>query len=393
MNILFCNYEYPPLGGGGGVANAWLAETLAERHRVTVLTSGADGLAPEETVRGVRVVRVPVHFRRRLQAANMPSMAAYVVNGIRRGRALVRDGAFDVVNTHFVLPTGPVGDALARRAGVPNVLSVHGGDLYDPSKASSPHRHAVLRRAVKGLLNRADVVVGQSRNTVENVGRFFDPSVACERIPLGIPRTGRADVARASLGLGEDEFVMVTVGRLVRRKGVDELLEAFARLAVPRARLVVVGGGPVAGELEARARALGVHERVVFAGQASDAEKLDWMSAADLYVSTSRHEGFGLTFLEGMAVGLPVLCYDEGGQVDFVEDGGNGYLVPLGDVARFVEHARRLAGDRALRARLSAGALASVEPYFIDACAAGYEAIFERLAARGERSVSGSRTG
>ena len=284
------------------MVNAWLAEALAERHRVTVLTSAADDLVAEEHVRGVRVLRVPVHFRRRRQAANLPSLAAYVVNGIRRGRALVGDERFDIVNTHFVLPSGPVGDALARRAGIPNVLSVHGGDLYDPSKLTSPHRHAILRRTVRKLLGRADVVVGQSRNTIENVAKFFDPAIECELVPLGIPRVGRTEAGRERLGLGEDELVLVTVGRLVRRKGLRELISALPRLSHPRIRLVIVGDGPSAGELEASARECGVHDRVVFAGHVGDEEKLEWLSAADLYVSTSQHEGFGLTFLEGMAV-------------------------------------------------------------------------------------------
>ena len=141
MRILFCNYEYPPLGGGGGVVMAALARQLARRHEVTVLTSRAGDLTAEANDQGVRVVRAPVFFRRQLAVANFPSMLAYLPSGFVRGMALRRPG-FDVINTHFVVPTGPLGHALARAMHVPNVLSVHGGDLFDPSKGSSPHRHA-----------------------------------------------------------------------------------------------------------------------------------------------------------------------------------------------------------------------------------------------------------
>ena len=71
MKILFCNYEYPPLGGGGGVINALLAEELSKRHDITVLTSQGLGIARDEVVRNVRVVRVPVYFRRQKAAANL----------------------------------------------------------------------------------------------------------------------------------------------------------------------------------------------------------------------------------------------------------------------------------------------------------------------------------
>ena len=122
MRILFCNYEYPPLGGGGGVVMAALARQLARRHEVTVLTSRAGDLARARSDdQGVRVVRVPVFFRRQLAVANFPSMLAYLPSGFVRGLSL-RRAAFDVINTHFVVPTGPLGHALARWHRLPNVL-------------------------------------------------------------------------------------------------------------------------------------------------------------------------------------------------------------------------------------------------------------------------------
>src|SRR5690606_30402476 len=188
MKILFCNYEYPPLGGGGGVVNAALAVELAKRHEVTVLTSRADGLPSREVVDGVDVVRVPVWFRRKRAVANFPSMLAYLVTGTLAGRRLVRAERFDVINTHFALPTGPVGHAVSRAARVPNVLSVHGGDLYDPSKRSSAHNHAVLRASVRRIALGADAVVAQSADTRDNLRRFFAPEVQPHVIPLGIAR-------------------------------------------------------------------------------------------------------------------------------------------------------------------------------------------------------------
>src|SRR5664279_4466783 len=106
MRILFLNYEYPPLGGGGGVVMAALARELARTHAVTVLTSGGLGLPSEALEGGVRVLRVPVFFRRELAVANFPSMLAYLpMAALRAWRERLR-GQFDVINTHFVVPTG-----------------------------------------------------------------------------------------------------------------------------------------------------------------------------------------------------------------------------------------------------------------------------------------------
>lgn len=377
MKILFCNYEYPPLGGGGGVVNAWLAESLAAKHDVTVLTSSAYGLSAEETVNGVRIIRVPVYFRNKLQAANLASMAAFVINGMRRGRKLIEAEKFDVVNTHFVIPTGPVGHYLAGKAGIPNILSVHGGDLYDPSKFLSPHRHFFLRSPAKQLLRKADAVVGQSKNTVANVAEFYDANIPCDLIPLGIPRVEFDQPNRAEFDLADDDFVLITIGRLVSRKGVDQLVEMMARMRDSKAKLVVIGGGPKQEEWQALCTEKGVADKVIFAGQASDDDKNKLLACADLYVSTSQHEGFGLVFLEGMAAGLPVVCYDHGGQTDFVADDYNGYLVKLNDLATFEQRVRALESDRALLQRQSEGSLSTVENYFIDTCAARYETLFQ----------------
>ena len=113
---------------------AALARELARRHEVTVLTSQALGLPAASVEGNVTVLRAPVFFRRQLAVANFPSMLAFLPSGVLKGLARMRSGAFDVVNTHFVVPSGPVGHLLARAAGIPNVLSVHGGDLFDPSK-------------------------------------------------------------------------------------------------------------------------------------------------------------------------------------------------------------------------------------------------------------------
>ena len=149
----FCNYEYPPLGGGGGVVMAALARHLARRHEVTVLTSRAGDLAAEDDDHGVRVVRVPVFFRRQLAVANFPSMLAYLPTGFMRGLRLGRSAVR--CHQHALRRADRSARSRARaHARLPNVLSVHGGDLFDPSKRSSPHRHAPLRSAVRWLLEQ-----------------------------------------------------------------------------------------------------------------------------------------------------------------------------------------------------------------------------------------------
>jgi len=387
MQILFCNYEYPPIGGGGGVVMAAMATELARRgHDITVLTSRAFGLPAERMEDGVRVVRVPVFFRRQLAVANIPSMAAYLPAGFLRGLRLCRGKPFDVINTHFVVPTGPLGDWLSRRFQVPNVLSVHGGDLFDPSKPTSPHRHAFLRSAISGMLGRADALVAQSRDTAQNVARIYGVERPVELVPLGITRPpARVRGNRSAYGIPDDAFVMVTVGRLVPRKATAQLVSALAAAMHPDIYLVVVGDGPEAAEVQRAASELGVSHRVKLLGHVSEGQKYAALSFSDVFVSTSQHEGFGLVFLEAMAFGLPIVCYDRGGQVDFLSTPATGNVIGLNDLNAFTNAVLDLHRSPERRADIRRHNLAAVEQYYIDRCAREYEAIFERaIVARAE---------
>lgn len=371
---------------------AALARQLAHRHDVTVLTSKAAGLPSMNVEDGVSVIRVPVFFRRHLAVANMPSMFAYLASGFVRGLLLARETEFDVINTHFVVPTGPLGQALARMCRIPNVLSVHGGDLFDPSKNSSPHRHAPLRAAVNRLLRGADGVVGQSRDTVRHVSSIYKVDRPVELIPLGIDRPpASVEASRASFGLSADAFVLVTVGRIVARKASTQLVDALAASRLPNAHLLVIGDGPDAGAVAQRARALGVHQRVHLLGQVTDSQKYAALSIADAFVTTSQHEGFGLVFLEAMAFGLPVVCYDRGGQTDFLTDEQTGFVVPLNDIDRFTQAILTLHADDDARERFRVRNLELVENFFIDTCAARYESVFEEVIAKRANSTARNR--
>jgi glycosyltransferase involved in cell wall biosynthesis len=390
MRILFCNYEYPPLGGGGGVVMAALARELAHRHTVTVLTSRAMGLPGESLEGNVRILRTPVFFRRELAVANVASMAAFLPMGAIRGMRLRHTHSFDVINTHFVVPSGPVGHLLGRFYGIPNVLSVHGGDLFDPSKRLSPHRIAPLRKPIGALLRRADILVGQSRNTLQNVEQIYGVRRSSELIPLGIERPPpMRKTARAEFGLPEDAFVMVTVGRLVARKATTQLILAMNAAQRSDTHLLIVGDGPDTEAVRRLAADAGLSERVHLLGQVSEERKYQALGVADLFVSATQHEGFGLVFLEAMAYGLPIVCYDHGGQTDFLTDGETGHLVSLNDLDRFTRAIVELHDQPLLRAAMGERNKQRVENYFIENCARQYESVFEQAV----RNFAGGKAG
>jgi glycosyltransferase involved in cell wall biosynthesis len=150
---------------------------------------------------------------------------------------------------------------------------------------------------------------------------------------------------------------------------------------VADAHLLVIGAGPDERDVRSAAAAHGIASRVHLLGRLSDADKYRALAASDLFASTSQHEGFGLVFLEAMAFGLPIICYNHGGQTDFLETGFTGDVLKLNDVQAFARSIRAIA-ERPDRGRaIGEFNLDRVEEYFIDRCAERYEAVFENAIA------------
>ena len=379
MRILTFNYEYPPVGGGGGVVHELIAEELASRHHVVVITSSFRGLPSSERRNGVDIIRVPVVGRRDASVASLSSLLSYPPSAWLAAARVLRGERVDVIHSHFAVPTGPGSLLPSLLARVPHVLSIHGGDIFDPSKRTSPHRVPVLRDVVTAIMRQSAAVVAQSTNTRDNAHRFYDRSIPIEIIPLGIRQPSVPPASRAELELPEHAFLAVTVGRLVRRKGTDQLIRAMARPECARLHLAVVGAGPELAPLRALAHELGIADRVLFLGRVDETRKWQILRSANVYASATMHEGFGLVYLEAMAAGLPVVAPDHGGQVDFLMDGRTGYVVQAGKVEALAGALSRLADDPAMAKALGADNRACADEHRIEHCAMAYEALFERV--------------
>ena len=133
MRIMVINYEYPPIGGGGGMVTRDILEQMALMgHSVKIITSHFTGLKKQETLNGVKIIRVPVLFRDQMAVANIVSMLTFVPSSVVEALFKLNGNQFDVINTHFAVPSGPTGYILSKLFRLPNVLSIHGGDIYDP---------------------------------------------------------------------------------------------------------------------------------------------------------------------------------------------------------------------------------------------------------------------
>ncbi len=356
MNIAMVSEHANPLAAVGGVDAggqnvhvAELARALARRgHRVTVYSRQDTPGVPRRVpmCRGVDVVHVPAG-----PPSEVPKdeLLRYMpVFGRFLWAAWAVDPP-DVVHAHFWM-SGLAAMLAARGTDLPVVQTFHAlGTVkrrHQRGADTSPKERIRLEAAVG---RSAALVIATARDEVEELARMGVPRGAVTVVPCGVdvrhftrhgPAAGRNGRSR-----------LIAVGRLVPRKGFDLTIRAL-RL-VPQTELVIIGGppraelsaDPEACRLRAEARRCGVADRVVLTGRVDRAALPSLLRSADIAVCVPRYEPFGMTALEAMACGVPVVASAVGGLLDTVAEGLSGELVRSPSPARLARVLRSLLAD------------------------------------------------
>ena len=280
-------------------------------------------------------------------------------------------------------------DALlpARLAGVPHcVHGEHGWDVHDLDGLS--RKEQVLRKLHAPLVERYVTVSRSLRDyLVERVGiRPERITTICNGVDTDkFQPAPRKPLALLPASLQDDGLVVIgAVGRLQPVKDQQTLLRAFGELVAEggqgtaSARLLMVGNGPLREALERQARELGIAHLTTFAGDRTDVAQL--LQCMDVFALPSLAEGISNTILEAMATGLPVLATRVGGNVELVQDGGNGALFEAGDVAALKRLLAGYLADPSLRRRHGERSRQlAVENFSLKAMVDGYRGAYERL--------------
>lgn len=263
---------------------------------------------------------------------------------------------------------------IARLRGVPSIVHIHGARFDAFLDGLSPPA-AWIARCIARTAARVIVL------SEEWQGRML---TRLGNARLAIVENGIALVEPGTRSVGNTVRLpkILFLGNLGKRKGVWELLDAFAALT-PHCRLALVGGEEdhgVTDAVRAKCRALSIDERVEVPGPVHGAEKYRWLQEADIFVLPSHAEGLPMSLLEAMSAGLPVVTTPVGGIPSVIRSGENGLLVPAGDVPALTEALCHLLQSASERRRLGSAAQALVtERYGVDRAAGQLLEIYREL--------------
>ena len=380
MRVGLFSDTYFPMPNGVATSVRMLKENLeAGGHEVFIFTTTDPG-APKNEFNVTRIPSIPFR-KQRLGVIVTPALLRYV-----KGLSL------DIIHTHTEFTLGRLGRAVAKRLGIPVVHTMH--TIYEyytgyiiKAELLDPVLRAAIRKLTARYCNGADAVIvpsGKTEGLIRDYGVWRDIRV----IPSGIPLErfaarhfdgAKAGRIRSELGIAECNKVLLNIGRVSHEKNLDELLVSLRDYlaANPRVVFLIVGDGPARRDLERLAAELGIQGQVVFAGARPWDDIHLYYRLGDVFVGASVSETQGLTYIEAMASGRPVVAREDGCLDGLLVNSENGYS--FSDAERLTSAVDLLLSDGEMLSRFSEEAERSAQRFSAGAYAGSVGGLYEEL--------------
>ena len=241
--------------------------------------------------------------------------------------------AFDLIDAHFAYPDGVAAWLLARFFRVPFAITLRGNEVYH-------NTHLLKRPQIKKALRETSALITVSRPLLEfarnecgvgNGNTWVIPNGVDDALFKVIQRNS----ARVDLGVARERQILITVGGLIKRKGIDRVVRLLPHLKakLPGIRYIVIGGksreGDETANLQQLVAELGLQDTVQFLGILPQAQIVAWLNAADVFVLLTEREGCPNAVIEALACGVPVVTTPVGANPDLIKSGSNGFLVDM----------------------------------------------------------------
>jgi glycosyltransferase involved in cell wall biosynthesis len=375
MKILMLNYEFPPIGGGGGQAHRALLQQYAGRPdlEVDVLTSApSPGLVVERLADNVLISKVGIH-KQNLQVWRRGEVVEWLLKAGPCYRSMLSSGGYGLVHAFFGFPTGWLCYRTARRA--PYIISLRGSDVPGQNARLALEYKILGPLVFKPIWKRASALVACSEGLKSRALKFL-PSADISVIPNGIDLEQFSPVQTRFYS---HAVRLLTVGRLSATKRLPLLIETVEFLCAHgcQTHLTIVGGGALESDLRRLLSEKNIRDEVTLTGRRDREELPEIYRRHDLFVSASMQEGMSNAMLEAMASGLPIVTTRCEGVDELISD--NGVIVDDATGAGLAAAVRKLAEDRRTLNTMSQAARKKAESFSWAAVAESYLQLYAKV--------------
>ena len=367
MNIAIVCY---PTFGGSGVVATELGLALARKgHQVHFITYSypvrLDFLEMNIHFHEVHVEEYPLFHYQPYELA-LSSKMAYVIKTYH----------IDILHVHYAIPhayAGYMAKQMLKREGieVPMVTTLHGTDI------TLVGNHPTYKEAVTFSINESDIVTSVSESLKQDTLRLFRIDKDIKVIPnfTNIKKSKESSPCKRTVMAKPEELIVTHISNFRKVKRIDDVVRIFYGIQqkLP-AKLIMVGDGPEREIADQLCKDLGIKSKVLFLGNTSDIDRI--LCFTDLFLLPSASESFGLSALEAMAAGVPVVSSNTGGLPEVNEEGVSGYLCPIGDVKAMAEKAIYILEDRNRLAQFKQNARKVAERFDEEKIVPMYEALY-----------------
>lgn len=385
--IAFISDHASPLASLGGTdsggQNVYVAETASELQKlgyeVDIFTR-RDSKDIDEIVTydaGIRVIHITAGPAKPIPKEEifqyMPAFSAAVLSFIEEQK-----DRYNLVHAHFWL-SGMTALNIKESLGIPFVITFHALGYIRRLHQGCSDRFPEIRIEIeKEIVREADHLIAECpQDRLDLIDHYDADDSKITVIPCGFNKLDffqvDKNIAKAKIGIEEKHKIILQLGRMVPRKGIDNVIEAFAQIAHQDnlLRLVIVGGDKADSQtldeiqrLQTLSSELNISDQVIFTGNKPREDLKYYYSAAEIFVSTPWYEPFGITPLESMACGTPVIGARVGGIKYTVLNGETGYLVPPKDPRELSQAILKILYDTELRLKMGQQAIDHVHRYF-----------------------------
>lgn len=323
MKILMLNYEYPPLGGGAAYETYYLLKEFSkiENIKIDLITSSPTNENIEDRLNDlIHIYRLPVN-KKRIHYWAEKEIISYSYRTYKYITNIRKQNKYDLIHAFFGIPCGAI--AYLFRKEIPYIISLQGSDVPGFNERLS-FQYIYLKPLIRLIWRNASAVIANSQGLKELALRT-DKGSNIGVIYNGIDTDEFSTRERARY---EDRaIIIITVARLIKRKGVDNLIQAVPDIVKnnQNVKIRIIGEGLEENRLKILARKLNVSRYLDFLGYVPHNELPNHYSSSDIFVLLSKNEGMSNSMLEAISSGLPIVCTDVGGVEELIK--GNGIVV------------------------------------------------------------------